>query len=120
MTATPLTRRDPERGTNPAREEAPPEPASGRVSEGERPENPGEPLLAVRDLKKYYPIRRGIFGRVEGWIRAVDGISFDLYEGETLGLVGESGCGKTTAGRTILRLQEPTAGRILYRGRDLT
>ena len=79
-----------------------------------------EPLLQVRDLKKYYPIRRGVFGRIEGFIRAVDGVSFDLYEGETLGLVGESGCGKTTTGRTVLRLQEPTAGQILYRGRDLT
>jgi peptide/nickel transport system ATP-binding protein/oligopeptide transport system ATP-binding protein len=77
------------------------------------------PLLDVRDLKKHFPVRQGIFGRVAGWVRAVDGISFTLAPGETLGLVGESGCGKTTAGRSLLRLVEPTSGRVLYRGTDL-
>lgn len=77
------------------------------------------PLLEVRDLKKHFPVRKGILGRIAGWVRAVDGISFALAPGETLGLVGESGCGKTTAGRSLLRLIEPTAGRILYQGVDL-
>lgn len=77
------------------------------------------PLLQVQDLKKYFPIRRGVFSRISGYKRAVDGISFEIYEGETLGLVGESGCGKTTVGRTILRLYEPTAGRIWFQGKDL-
>ena len=77
------------------------------------------PLLEVRDLKKHFPVRKGLFGRVAGWVRAVDGVSFALAPGETLGLVGESGCGKTTAGRSLLRLIEPTAGRVLYQGADL-
>jgi peptide/nickel transport system ATP-binding protein len=72
-------------------------------------------LLEVRDLKKHFPIQRGFFRRVVGHIRAVDGISFFIREGETLGLVGESGCGKTTAGRCILRAYEPTAGEVLFR-----
>ncbi|MGA2619893.1 MAG: oligopeptide/dipeptide ABC transporter ATP-binding protein [Thermoguttaceae bacterium] len=77
------------------------------------------PLLNVVDLKKYFPIRRGLFSRVTGYVKAVDGLSFAAAEGETLGLVGESGCGKTTAGRTILRLLEPTAGRIEFAGQDV-
>jgi len=76
-------------------------------------------LLEVRDLKKYFPVRAGLFSRVTGWVRAVDGISFTIGAGETLGLVGESGCGKTTAGRSILRLIEPTSGQVLYQGTDL-
>jgi peptide/nickel transport system ATP-binding protein len=72
-------------------------------------------LLEVKNLKKYFPIQKGFFRRVVGHIRAVDGISFFIREGETLGLVGESGCGKTTAGRCILRAYEPTAGEILFR-----
>ncbi|RME85652.1 MAG: ATP-binding cassette domain-containing protein, partial [Planctomycetota bacterium] len=68
------------------------------------------PLLRVENLKKHFPIRKGFFSRIKGWVKAVDGISFDLYPGETLGLVGESGCGKTTAGRTILNLIPPTSG----------
>jgi oligopeptide/dipeptide ABC transporter ATP-binding protein len=77
-------------------------------------------LLDVRELKKHYPIRRGPFGRVAGWVRAVDGVSFHLDEGETLGLVGESGCGKTSLVQTILLLEEPSGGEILYEGRPLT
>jgi oligopeptide/dipeptide ABC transporter ATP-binding protein len=77
-------------------------------------------MLEVRDLKKYFPVRKGVFSRVVGQVKAVDGISFEIKRGETLGLVGESGCGKTTAGRTLLRLQEPTAGRIRFAGNDVT
>jgi oligopeptide/dipeptide ABC transporter ATP-binding protein len=73
-------------------------------------------LLSVRDLVKHFPITRGIFGRTIGAVRAVDGISFDVKRGETLGLVGESGCGKTTTGRTILRLIEPTSGSVTFEG----
>ena len=69
-------------------------------------------LLEVTDLKKHYPVYRGVFSRVRGWVRAVDGVSFTLDRGETLGLVGESGCGKTTVGKTVLRLIEPTGGTI--------
>ena len=79
-----------------------------------------EPLLRVSNLEKKFPIQRGIFKRTVGHIHAVDGISFEIAEGETLGLVGESGCGKTTAGRTILRLLEPTGGSITYEGEDVT
>lgn len=72
-------------------------------------------LLEVSDLKKHFPIRRGLLKRTVGWVPAVDGVSFTLREGETLGLVGESGCGKTTAIRTIMRIYEPTGGKILFR-----
>jgi oligopeptide transport system ATP-binding protein len=74
---------------------------------------PEQPLLKVRDLKKYFPIHKGFLGRQVGTVNAVDGLSFDLMPGETLGLVGESGCGKTTAGRSLLRLIEPTAGSAM-------
>jgi oligopeptide transport system ATP-binding protein len=77
------------------------------------------PLLEVRDLAKHFPVRRGAFGRVQGHVRAVDGVSFDLWRGETLGLVGESGCGKSTTGRAILRLVEPTAGTVRFDGQDV-
>jgi len=77
------------------------------------------PLLSVRDLTKYFPITGGVMRRVVGAVRAVDGISFDVAQGETLGLVGESGCGKTTAGRAILRLIEPTSGEIHFDGEDV-
>jgi oligopeptide/dipeptide ABC transporter ATP-binding protein len=77
------------------------------------------PLVSVRNLTKMYPARRSFFGRALGEVRAVDGISFDIAAGETLALVGESGCGKTTTGRTILRLVEPTAGEVRFDGVDL-
>ncbi|MGH7571461.1 MAG: ABC transporter ATP-binding protein [Gemmatimonadota bacterium] len=79
----------------------------------------GNALLVVRDLRKYFPIKRGFWSRTVGHVRAVDGISFDILPGEVLGLVGESGCGKTTAGRCILRLIEPTQGDIEFEGRDV-
>ena len=78
------------------------------------------PLLSVKNLVKYFPIRRGIFSRVKGFVKAVDDISFDIPNGKPLGLVGESGCGKTTAGRTILRLIDPTSGTIKFEGNDIT
>ncbi|MCC7283104.1 MAG: ABC transporter ATP-binding protein [Acetobacteraceae bacterium] len=76
------------------------------------------PLLRVRNLRKFFPIARGILQRVSGHVRAVDDVSFDLAEGETLGLVGESGCGKTTVSRCILRAIDPTSGEVLFRTRD--
>jgi peptide/nickel transport system ATP-binding protein len=77
------------------------------------------PLLSVRDLKVHFPIRGGFFGRARGAVRAVDGVSFDVFPGETLALVGESGCGKTTTGRAVLRLIEATAGSITFDGNDV-
>jgi len=83
--------------------------------------NTSQVLVQVRGLKKYFPITRGILiQRQVGAIRAVDDVSFDIYRGETLGLVGESGCGKTTTGRTLIQLYRPTAGQVLYDGVDLT
>jgi oligopeptide/dipeptide ABC transporter ATP-binding protein len=81
--------------------------------------NAVDDLLIVENLVKHYPIRKGVVPRVVGQVRAVDGISFAIRRGQTLGLVGESGCGKTTAGRTILRLIEPTAGRVVFDGKEV-
>src|SRR4028118_236465 len=81
----------------------------------------GSPLLEVRDLKMYFPITRGIvIQRQVGAVKAVDGISMTIKRGETLGLVGESGCGKSTTGRAILQLYKPTAGEVVFNGKDLT
>ena len=76
-------------------------------------------LLEVKNLVKYFPIKKGVFRKTVGWVKAVDDISFEIYEGETVGLVGESGCGKTTTALTILRLEEPTKGQVLFEGRDI-
>ena len=81
--------------------------------------NQRDVILQVENLKKYFPIRRGVFQRHVGDVKAVDGVSFNVYRGETLGLVGESGCGKTTTGRTIIRLTEPTEGRVQFADTDL-
>ena len=78
-----------------------------------------EPLLSVQNLKKYFPIHQGVFSSVAAYVKAVDDVSFSIHKGETFGLVGESGCGKTTAGRAILRLIEPDAGTIRFDGIDL-
>src|SRR5215469_4670055 len=76
-------------------------------------------ILIVKDLKKYYAVRKGVIPRTVGHIRAVDGVSFSVSRGKTLGLVGESGCGKTTLGRAVLRLVEPTAGAVIFDGKDM-
>jgi peptide/nickel transport system ATP-binding protein/oligopeptide transport system ATP-binding protein len=77
-------------------------------------------LIEVRGLVKYFPVRGGILQRTQGWVKAVDNVSFTIRKGETLGLVGESGCGKTTVGRLLLRLIEPTEGQVLFEGHNLT
>jgi len=81
--------------------------------------NGKQDLVVVENLVKYFPVRGGILQRVQAWVQAVDDVSFTIREGETLGLVGESGCGKTTVGRTILKLIEPTAGRVRFSGASL-
>ena len=79
-----------------------------------------QPLIEVHNLHKHFPIRRGIIRRTVGYVKAVDDVSFDTHAGETLGLVGESGFGKSTTARAILMLQRPTAGTVRMEGRDLT
>jgi oligopeptide transport system ATP-binding protein len=99
----------------------PPTPAAGpatlEYSTGQHL-SPDGPLLEVRDLRTWFPIKRGVFSKTVGHVKAVDGVSFSVQPGKTLGLVGESGCGKTTVGRTILRLIPATGGSVVYRGRD--
>ena len=82
--------------------------------------NGKEILVEVKNLKKHFPIMRGILRKQVGAVQAVDGVSFNIYKGETLGLVGESGCGKSTTGRTILQLLTPTDGKVIFAGTDLT
>ena len=94
------------------------------ISESERKEKQKnlfakEPVLKIQNLKTYFPIRNGFFGGISSYVKAVNNVTFDVYPGETLGLVGESGCGKTTIGRTILRLEEPTEGSMIYKGQDI-
>ncbi|MFQ5399913.1 MAG: ABC transporter ATP-binding protein [Anaerolineae bacterium] len=89
-------------------------PKSGADEQGRR-----RVLVEVTNLVKHFPVRAGLLRRVGGWVKAVDDVSFHIYEGETLGLVGESGCGKTTVGRTILRLIPPTSGSVIFDGRNI-
>ena len=78
-----------------------------------------KPILQINNLKTFFPIKGGFFGGTTGFVKAVNDVSFDVYPGETLGLVGESGCGKTTIGRTIIQLEKATEGKIIYKGNDV-
>jgi oligopeptide/dipeptide ABC transporter ATP-binding protein len=89
-------------------------------SHGQSTASEREKLVEVKHIKKYFPIRKGLLNTVIGNVKAVDNVSFDIYKGETLGLVGESGCGKSTLGRVVLRLQQPTEGQVLFEGHDIT
>ena len=94
---------------------------AGTTDRSDARHDPREAILSVRDLRKHFPRKtRGIIRRADDPVKAVDGISFDLYPGETLGVVGESGCGKSTAGRTTLQLLPPTSGTITFKGQDIT
>lgn len=77
------------------------------------------PLISIQDLKTYYPIKKGLFGKTGAYLKAVDGVSLDVLSGETVGLVGESGCGKSTLGRSIIRLEDPVSGHVYYKEQDL-
>jgi oligopeptide/dipeptide ABC transporter ATP-binding protein len=94
--------------------------AAAAIADAPRREPGSDVLLEVRDLVKHYPVSAGLLGRRVGLVRAVDGVSFTIRRGETLGLVGESGCGKTTTGRCILQLERPTSGSIRFEGQELT
>ncbi|MDV3220676.1 dipeptide ABC transporter ATP-binding protein [Intrasporangium sp.] len=94
---------------------------STRVADTATKGTEGEPILSVTDLQRHFPVTRGIvFRKQVGAVKAVDGVSLEVHEGRTLGVVGESGCGKTTTGRLVTRLDEPTGGRIVFEGRDIT
>ena len=82
-------------------------------------QNQAKELIQVKNLKKYFPVKEGLLQRVKDYVKAVDDVSFFVREGETLGMVGESGCGKTTVGRTMLRLIEPTSGSVMIDGKDI-
>ena len=92
----------------------------GREASGLDDRRPGDVILEVRDLVKHFQVGGGLFGGRAAVVKAVDGVSFTIRRGETLGLVGESGCGKTTTGRCILQLERPTSGEVIFEGRDLT
>src|SRR5687767_8573480 len=79
-----------------------------------------QPVLEIRNLCTWFPMSKSFLGKTKQWVKAVDDVSFDVYPGETLGLVGESGCGKTTLGRTVLRLIEPTGGDVIFNGKNIT
>src|SRR5574341_2293906 len=85
----------------------------------EQKQSKGDYLLEVKGLKKFFPIQKGLLRKTVGYVKAVDNVNFYVREGETLGLVGESGCGKSTAGRSIIRLYEPTAGQVFFNSRAL-
>jgi oligopeptide/dipeptide ABC transporter ATP-binding protein len=95
------------------------EPVASATASTTASDDQARDFIQVKNLKKYFPVRGGVLQRVMAWVQAVDDVSFDIREGETLGLVGESGCGKTTVGRTMLRLTEPTAGQVLLEGQDV-
>src|SRR5690606_15502737 len=93
--------------------------ATGCFQVTDESESPEQPLLRVRDLHTWFPIKRGLLRKTVGHVRAVDGVSFDIPAGQTMALVGESGCGKTTVGRSILRLIEPDSGEVTFEGRNM-